>query len=182
MEANAPVTIRPIEQKDMEQLRGLMNDPDIAISVVDFGMPVSSEQQQEWFVNVRPYENAERFMIEAGGVTVGSLVVAKIDTDNLTCEVGYKIEKAHQGHGYAAKAVCAVLRHLFLARGMECVVASHLPGNAASRRVLERAGFSFEGVVRGAVYRNGARTDLRYWSITRDDYYGKAGEADAAEG
>jgi RimJ/RimL family protein N-acetyltransferase len=178
MEKCGPVLIRPIELKDMEQLRRLMNDPEIALSVVDFGLPVSSEQQQEWFRDVRPFENTERFMIEADGVTVGSLVVAKIDMENLTCEVGYKIEKAHQGHGYAAWAVCAARRHLFTTRGMECVVACHLPGNAASRRVLERAGFSFEGTVRKAVYRNGERADLLYWSVTREEYFGKAGEAE----
>jgi len=176
-----PVTLRPIESRDMEQLRSLINNPGIAQSVVDFGFPVSSEQQQEWFQYVQPNESAERFMIEAKGDTVGSLVVAKIDEDNSTCEVGYKVERAYQGHGYAARAVCAVLPHLFLEKGMECVVACHLPNNLASKRVLEKAGFTFEGIVRRAVYRNGSRMDLWYWSITRTQFSGKAGVADAAE-
>jgi ribosomal-protein-alanine N-acetyltransferase len=181
MPDQAPVTLRPIELKDMEHLRSLMNDPEIALSVVDFGFPVSADQQQEWFRFAQPNENAERFMIEAEGVTVGSLVAAKIDDDNLTCEVGYKVDKAHQGHGYAAMAVRAVLPHLFLERGLECVVAYHLPTNMASMHVLAKAGFTFEGTVRQAVYRNGARADLWYWSVTKAQFLKEAGEPNAAD-
>jgi RimJ/RimL family protein N-acetyltransferase len=164
-----PVTLRRIEYADMELLRSLLNDPDIAKSVVDFGFPVSSQQQSEWFCNIRPHENAERFIIEAEGTSVGSLVVAKIDREHMICEVGYKIEQSHAGHGYATSAVRAALPYLF-GQGFECVYACHLMTNTASGRVLEKAGFAFEGIRRQAVYRNGIRMDLWYWSVTRERF------------
>ncbi len=174
------VTLRRIEHRDMEFLRNLINDPQIALSVVDFGFPVSSRQQNEWFETVHPHENAERFIIENGGQAVGSLVVAKIDSDNGTGEVGYKVLPEHQGHGYAADAVRAVLAYLFLEKGLECISAYHLGGNIASQRVLEKAGFQYEGVLRQAVYRNGSRIDLISWSVNRSDYLQKAGAGNAA--
>ena len=64
---NESVILRPVETRDMELLRGLLNDPDISSSVIDFGFPVSSAAQDEWFQKVFPYEDAYRFMIEAGG-------------------------------------------------------------------------------------------------------------------
>ena len=174
------VILRRVEHRDMELLRNLMNDPKIALSVVDFGFPVSSQQQEEWFETVLPHENTIRFIIEVGGHAVGSLVVARIDSENDTGEVGYKILPEYQGHGYAADAVRAVLSHLFMDKGFECISAYHLAGNIASTRVLEKAGFIFEGVLRKAVYRNGIRTDLVSWSINRSLYFKKAGEVSAA--
>ena len=174
------VTLRRIEYRDIEFLRNLMNDPQIALSVVDFGFPVSSRQQNEWFETVLPHENAERFIIESGEHAVGSLVAAKIDAENGTGEVGYKVLPEHQGHGYAADAVRAVLAYLFLEKGLQCVCAYHLDGNKASMRVLEKAGFVFEGILRKAVYRNGSRIDLVSWSVNRSNYLQKAGVADAA--
>ena len=172
------VSLRRVESRDMDLLRELMNDPQIALSVVDFGFPVSARQQRVWFETVYPDEPAERFVIEASGQAAGSLVVAKIDADNMTCEIGYKVLRGHQGHGYAADAVRAVLAYLFN-KGFACVTACHLPDNAASRKVLERSGFVCEGVLRKAVYRNGAQTDLVCWSVSRTHYKQKAGEADA---
>ena len=61
-------------------------------------------------------------------------------------------------------------------KGFDCVTAFHLADNAASRKVLERAGFILEGVLRKAVYRNGARADLVSWSVSRAPYLQKAGE------
>lgn len=174
------VTLRRVEYRDMELLRELMNDPQIALSVVDFAFPVSSLQQNEWFKTIMPFENAERFIIEAAGNAVGSLVVAKIDTDNKIAEVGYKILREYQGRGYATDAVLAVLSYLFLDKNFECVTACIFESNTASQKVLEKAGFICEGRLRKAVYRNGARIDLFSWSINRSHYLQKAGAVNAA--
>ena len=175
MICSGPVTLRPIEYRDMELLRGLLNDPEIALSVVGFGFPVSSEQQREWFEQVSPKETALRFMAEAGGCTVGTVVFSKIDTDNMTGDLGYKILREYQGRHYAYHAVCAALEYLFREKKFECITACHLHSNLASGRVLERAGFVLEGVLRQAVYRNGSRMDLWHWSITRELFNQKEG-------
>ena len=178
-----PVTLRPIEYKDMDMLRELINDPEIASSVVGFGFPVSAVQQKVWFENIYPHENAERFMIEAEGKAVGSLVFDDIDRENRTGEVGYKIARPFQGHRYASYAVRAVMPYLFDEKGIECIIAYHLDTNDPSKRVLEKAGFIFEGVQRKAVYRNGIRMGLWYWSCSREHYQKiREGQNDAFSG
>ena len=165
-----PVTLRPIEYKDMDMLRDMINDPDISSSVVGFGFPVSAAQQKSWFENIYPHENVERFMIEAEGIAVGSLVVDNIDPENRTCELGYKIASLYQGRHYASCAVRAIMQYQFDEKEMACISADHLDTNNPSKRVLEKAGFIFEGVQRQAVYHNGIRMGLWYWSCTRDHY------------
>lgn len=170
MWAYGPVTLRPIEQRDMKMLRDLLNDPDIVSSVVDYGFPVSAAAQEEWFAKVSPGENAYRFMVEADGETVGSILFSKVDQENKTGTLGYKIVREFQGHNYAYYAVCAITDFLFDKKGIECIIVNHLHTNAGSRRIMEKAGFLFEGTARSAVYKNGQRNDLVCWSCSREHY------------
>ena len=164
------VTLRPVEKRDMELLRSLLNDPDISSSVIDIGFPVSSTAQNEWFHNIFPNESACRFMIDAAGETVGTIICSRIDWINKTGEVGYKIAPAFQGNNYASLALYAMLRCLFDEKDIECVSAYHFATNIASMRVLEKAGFRYEGARRKAAYRNGQRVDIVYWSCSREQF------------
>jgi len=161
------VMLRPLEKRDMELLRSLLNDPDIAGSMIDHSFPVSADMQQEWFEKNVPYEKAHRFMIEADGATVGTIVFSKIDTANKSGQVGYKVARAFQGRSYATCALQAMQRYLFDDVGIECIIAYHFKSNISSRRVLEKAGFRYEGIRRKHVYKNGQRQDVVYWSCDR---------------
>jgi [ribosomal protein S5]-alanine N-acetyltransferase len=55
-------------------------------------------------------------------------------------ELGYRLRKAAWGKGYATEGSRALVRKAFAELGAECVVATALVGNAASIRVLEKAG------------------------------------------
>ena len=165
-----PVTLRPIEKRDMEILRGLLNDPDIARWLIDYAFPVSSDSQDEWFQSRLSKENAFRFMIEAEGKTVGTIVFSRIDPVNKTGEVGYKIARDDQGKNYATCALRAMQQFLFEEKGIECIVAYHFLSNISSRRVLEKAGFSYAGTRRGYIFKNGARQDVVYWVCCRKQY------------
>lgn len=60
-------------------------------------------------------------------------------------EIGYWIAAAYRGRGFAGEAVEALLYRLFTGSPAEIVRAACYPDNAASRRVLERAGFRRSG-------------------------------------
>ena len=56
-------------------------------------------------------------------------------------EIGYGIVSSRQGRGYATEAVQAMLAMAWADSRVRTVVAGTDPGNAASQRVLEKAGF-----------------------------------------
>ena len=56
-------------------------------------------------------------------------------------EIGYGIVPSRQGRGYATEAVQAMLAMAWADSRVRTVVAGTDPGNAASQRVLEKAGF-----------------------------------------
>lgn len=62
-------------------------------------------------------------------------------------ELVYHFKSAHWGRGYATEAARACLRYAFEQLKAPRVVATVLPDNEASRRVLEKIGFGYKGVV-----------------------------------
>lgn len=69
-----------------------------------------------------------------------------------------------RGKGLTTAAVVALSRWA-LDSGMERVELRIAPENLASRRVAERAGFHFEGVLRNAGFTHDGRIDLMMFSL-----------------
>lgn len=111
----------------------------------------------EWLVYVH------RFRKPAGWV---SLRIAERDT--ATGEIGYSIVRDFRGQGIATEAVRALIDEAFAQAKLERVNAYCLPGNTASRRLLERLAFSPEGVLpRGATV-NGHIVDVLMHRMDRE--------------
>ena len=87
-------------------------------------------------------------------------------------EVGYWIAVEDWGKGYATEATRRVIAFAFDALSLHRVEAHHFIENPASGRVMERCGMRAEGVVRGAVFRDGAPRDLALYGILRTDVRG----------
>ncbi|MFT5366339.1 MAG: putative acetyltransferase [Candidatus Latescibacterota bacterium] len=60
-------------------------------------------------------------------------------------QVGYGVEEAHRGNGYAAKALCALRKHVSLY--LPHVYITCTPSNVASARTIEKAGGVLQEVV-----------------------------------
>ncbi|MGH2819950.1 MAG: GNAT family N-acetyltransferase [Actinomycetota bacterium] len=84
--------------------------------------------------------------------------------------MGYAIDRAHNGRGYATEAVRGTLRFAFEELGLHRVQASVMPRNLASVRVLEKAGFRYEGLARRYLQINGAWEDHRLFAITAEEW------------
>ena len=84
------------------------------------------------------------------------------------CSLGYWAGAMHAGKGYTTAAVRAVVRFAFEDVGLHRVEAACQPDNAASRRVLEKAGFAHEGVARAYLKINGAWRDHLLFAIVNE--------------
>ncbi|MEV4493181.1 GNAT family protein [Micromonospora coxensis] len=100
---------------------------------------------------------------------VGCLWTRRTDWGARLTEVSYAIAPHARGYGLAAEAVDALAIALILEHGFQRVELRVAPGNTASRRVAEKAGFSYEGLLRNAGFVRGARVDLEMWSLVTAD-------------
>jgi ribosomal-protein-alanine N-acetyltransferase len=83
--------------------------------------------------------------------------------------LGYWVGAPFVRQGYMREAIGAVVRHAFAAMDLSRIEAACLPENAASRGVLERAGFKYEGVAQSYLQINGRwRNHVLYASLRND--------------
>jgi [ribosomal protein S5]-alanine N-acetyltransferase len=112
----------------------------------------------------------------------GARLMGAITLDNIrrgpsqSAQVGYWIGPEFARRGYMGEALAAVVRHAFTALDLSRVEAACLPENVASRALLERSGFSYEGVARSYLQIGGRWRDHVLYANLRDDRRGPASE------
>ncbi len=83
--------------------------------------------------------------------------------------LGYWIGAAHARQGYMREAIEAVVHHAFEQMDLSRIEAACLPANTASRGVLEKTGFKYEGVAQSYLQINGRwRTHVLYANLRHD--------------
>jgi putative acetyltransferase len=122
---------------------------------------------------------------KATGRVVGSVGLHIDDRRRFDCVrmLGYALCETRWGRGYMAEAVAAALDFAFTHMKLAMVTVYHYPENLRSKRVIERAGFTFEGMLRMcARYSDGSAADLACYSMTREEYLAvQAGKGKAAD-
>jgi RimJ/RimL family protein N-acetyltransferase len=103
--------------------------------------------------------------LSAAGPAIGECDLSDIDRHNRRAEVGFLFAKAYWGQGYASEALGRVIAHAFHEVGLERLWARFHDGNDASRRLLERLGFAYEGRLRAHVVRDGERRDCLIYGL-----------------
>ena len=76
----------------------------------------------------------------------------------------------HRGRGIATEAVRLLTGYLFDRTKTNRIRLVIHPGNAPSRRVAEKSGYTLEGVARGAWYHRGRNHDVVVWAILRAEH------------
>ncbi len=109
---------------------------------------------------------AVNLAIRAEGRLVGS-VSLDIERASDSAVLGYYMGRPYWGRGYATEAVRAMVAYGFQECRLEKITADHFAGNAASGRVLEKAGFSREGLRQRHYKKDGVFIDAVLHGLTR---------------
>ncbi len=100
---------------------------------------------------------------------VGCLWTRRTDWAARSTDVSYAVAADARGFGVAPEAVDALTLALVLEHGFQRVEVRVAPGNVGSRRVMEKAGFTYEGLLRNAGFVHSGRVDLEIWSMVAAD-------------
>jgi [ribosomal protein S5]-alanine N-acetyltransferase len=100
---------------------------------------------------------------------VGCMWTKRTDWAALATEVCFAVCVPARGFGFAGEALDALSVALILEHGFQRVELRIAPGNTAARRVGEKAGFVYEGLLRNAGYLHSGRVDLELWSLVAAD-------------
>nr|WP_314261813.1 GNAT family protein [uncultured Devosia sp.] len=101
-----------------------------------------------------------------GGMTLSNVRRRAAQFVNL----GYWMGQQYAGKGMMSEAVAASLPFVFDTLDLHRIHAAFLPGNTASRRVLEKNGFVEEGFAKSYLQINGRWEDHVLFGLTRELY------------
>ena len=87
-----------------------------------------------------------------------------------SAEVGYVLNPAFWNMGIATEALMAVLDFGFRVLRLHRIEAKYIIGNDRSRRVMEKVGMRFEGVLRDSVYRRGEYVSVGICSVIAEEF------------
>lgn len=105
-------------------------------------------------------------VVEKGsGECIGQIAYFLVDKNNSWGEIEYCIGTAYQGKGYATEATKAVIDYGFRTIGFNKVQICVRPSNIKSKRVIEKCGFEYEGMLRDYFYINGEYEGRMYYSL-----------------
>ena len=95
------------------------------------------------------------FAIDVDGFAVGAIGVHPgVDIHRHSAEIGYWLGEEYWNRGIVTEAVTAVTAYGFATLGMARIHAEVFHWNTASMRVLEKAGFTREGVLHKSVHKD----------------------------
>jgi ribosomal-protein-alanine N-acetyltransferase len=100
-----------------------------------------------------------------GGITMGNIRRGVAQT----CQIGYWMGEAYAGRGYMSDALNLVIPFAFGELRLHRIEAACIPSNARSVRVLEKAGFTREGLARSYLRINGVWQDHFLYGLVCDD-------------
>jgi RimJ/RimL family protein N-acetyltransferase len=100
---------------------------------------------------------------------LGSVGVQDIRYGDARCDIGYWLAQQARGRGVMTQAVRLLSGWVFENLPIERIQITAQPENEASRAVAERAGYSFEGVLRSYIDIKGKRRDAAMYSLLRGE-------------
>ena len=165
------VNLRPWALRDAAALAALLNNPNILKNLRD-GIPFPyGESDALEYISAMTAADPDQtfaFAICLDGQLAGSIgVFRQSNIHRRTAELGYYVGETCWGRGVATEAVRQICRHVFDHTDILRIFAAPFSHNAASCRVLEKAGFTLEGTLRRSAVKDGVIRDTRLYALVR---------------
>lgn len=165
--------IRKWELSDAKDLAAALSNKRVQDNLRD-GLPYPyTEQDGKDFISAML--SADKNETFAFAITVDNIVIGSIgifrqgNIHRQTAELGYYIAEEYWGKGIMTEAVKQICEYVFGNSDMIRIYAEPFAYNIASCRVLEKAGFQYEGTLRSNAVKNGKVIDMKMYSLLKEE-------------
>ncbi len=160
--------IRRWELSDARDLATALSNKKIQDNLRD-GVPYPyTEKDGKEFISTMLVANENdtfAFAITVNGKVIGSIgAFRQTNIHNKTAELGYYIAEEYWGKGIMTEAVKQLCDYVFSHTDIIRIYAEPFSYNIGSCRVLEKAGFQYEGTLRSNALKNGNVLDMKMYS------------------
>ena len=160
--------IRRWELSDARDLATALSNKKIQDNLRDGLLYPYTEKDGKEFISTMLAANENdtfAFAITVNGKVIGSIgAFRQTNIHNKTAELGYYIAEEYWGKGIMTEAVKQLCDYVFSHTDIIRIYAEPFSYNIGSCRVLEKAGFQYEGTLRSNALKNGIVLDMKMYS------------------
>ncbi len=160
---------------DCDALSAVLNNKKLQDNLRD-GLPYPyTPDDAAWYIHEMlraDPRNTFAFAVTLDGNVIGS--IAAFRQQNIHCqtaELGYYIGEPYWGKGYMTEAVKQLCSDVFAHTDILRIFAEPFAYNIGSCRVLEKAGFQYEGTLRANAVKNGKIIDMKMYGLLRAEVH-----------
>ena len=161
----------PAAEEDLPLLYRLTSDPEATGEHEWFGWQDPHAFRRRWEENGLLGEASGVLMVSVGSERIGFVGWNKrpMARTSFCWNVGIALAPEARGQGYGTAAQRLLVRYLFAHSQVNRIEAGTEVTNFAEQRALEKAGFTREGIARGAAFQNGRWHDAVIYSVLRGE-------------
>ena len=167
------VEIRPWTLADAADLARALSNKRVQDNLRDgLPFPYTEQDGRDYISAMLAADKNETFAfaVTAEGRVIGSIgVFRQGNIHRRTAELGYYIAEEYWGKGVMTSAVRQICAYVFANSDIIRIYAEPFSHNAASCRVLEKAGFRYEGTLLANAVKNGRVIDMRMYALLKTD-------------
>jgi len=163
--------LNELGSEDAEAISHLASDKEISDGVIGIPHPYSIESAFKWIESVHEgYKNGSVITYAVRDIVSKELygcATLFLTLKHQRAEVGYWIGKKYWNSGYATEATKTLIAYAFEKYNLNRIDAAHFAENEASRKVIEKLGFSYEGLRKNFFIKNGKAVDSKIYGLVR---------------
>ena len=164
------VTVRKFERTDIPNKVKWVNNPENN-RFLHYDIPICVEKTERWFDSHLGEDTRYDAVIEADGISVGTIGLLSIDKKYSKAEYYIAMgETAYKGKGVAKEASRLILQYAFEVLGLNRIYLFTETENVAAQRFFERVGFVREGLIRQDIVSHGKTVDRFVYGFLKEDW------------
>lgn len=163
--------LRPLALSDATTIRELSGDYEVAKTTLNIPHPYPEGAAESFIQSQQDNSKGYSFAIvrKSDPQLIGGMGIHPHERHD-HAEMGYWIGVPYWNQGYASEALRRVVAFGFEELALNRIYAGYFSQNIASRRVMEKAGMTYEGTFRQHYVREGVYYDIGYCAILRSDW------------
>ncbi|WP_373482927.1 GNAT family N-acetyltransferase [Acetobacterium sp.] len=163
--------LRKWKMEDAQQLSEMLNNQKILANLRDgLPFPYTIDDAKKYIQAMLDADQDQTFAyaITDEDRVIGSIGVFRKDNIHFqTAELGYYIAEPDWGQGHGTRAVRQVCELIFETTDIIRIFAEPFARNLGSCRILEKADFQLEGILRKNALKNGQTEDMKLYALVR---------------
>ena len=167
------VTLKILEQQDMQDVMDLLSDPEVSKYLLQSTAELTINNVSGLLTFTKPgtkYLSMGIYKSDSGEF-LGFVVINNIHPVNRDCCLRYLVVKQEVWReGYGLEAGGHIISHLFLEKNLRRIYAQSISENIVMEDIYKMGGFRHEGTEKKAIYINDKWSNRKHWAVLKKEF------------